>query len=512
MNVKREIIINSTPTETRIAILEDGDLAELFVERPQQKRTLGNIYKGIVRKVAPGMQAAFVNIGRETDAFLHFSDVADVGSTGGQTPVPIVEMFVKNGEPGQRTTRAPLKHGQEIIVQVIKEPIGTKGPRVTSQVSLAGRYLVLIPGQNDSGISRRITDFHERKRLRSIARSLRPQGFGLIVRTVAESHQIGDLKGDLQNLLDQWKRLEKRIHEESAPTLIYQDLSMAFSVVRDLFTPDISALVVDSKALHKDIAHYLKEASPQILNALHLYRGRTPIFDHYRIEQKIENIISRRVQLDGGGSIIIDHAEAMVVIDVNSGRFMGKKDHEENSLKINLRAAREIARQLRLRDLGGLIVMDFIDMADEKNRRKVYDEMKKGLRNDRAKTDILPLSNFGIMEMTRQRLKPSLLYTFNEPCPTCHGTGMVPSLETIITRLERWISRFRVSTREPRVQLTVHPEVALALKADKKSRLRQIIIKHLIYVKLLEDPSLHEDEFHGYSYRQKKDVTAQFDV
>ena len=512
MKAKQEIIINAAPTETRIAILEDGDLAELFVERPQHQRTLGNIYKGIVRKVAPGMQAAFVNIGWESDAFLHFSDVASVSSTGGQAPTPIVEMVLENGENGRRTAKAPLRTNQEIIVQVIKEPIGTKGPRVTSQISLAGRYLVLIPGQSDSGISRRITNFQERKRLRSMARTLRPNGFGLIIRTVAEGHQVEELRGDLQNLMEQWKRLEKKIHAERAPSLIYQDLSMAFSVVRDLFTPDISILVVDSKALYKEIGHYLKDVSPQILDALKLYRGKTPIFDYYKIEQKIENIISRRVHLEGGGSIIIDHTEAMVVIDVNSGRFMGRKDHEENSLKINLRAAREITRQLRLRDLGGLIVIDFIDLEDEKNRRKVYDELKRGLRNDRAKTDILPLSDFGILQMTRQRLRPSLIYTFNEPCPTCHGTGMVPSVETIITRLERWISRFRASTREPRVKLTVHPELAQALNADKKSRLRQLAFKHLIYIKLEEDASLREDEFHGYSYRQKKDVTAQFDV
>ncbi len=512
MNVKKEIIINSTPTESRIAMLEDGNLVELFVERPKHERTLGNIYKGVVRKVVPGMQAAFVNIGDSTDSFLHFSDVAEVGSTGGPIPIPIVEMVVKDGDKGQHTVRGPLKNNQEIIVQVIKEPIGTKGPRVTSQVSLAGRYLVLIPGQKESGISRRITNFQERRRLRSIARNLKPEGFGLIVRTVAEGHQIDELKGDLKSLLEQWKSVEKLIYQESAPSLIYQDLSMAFSVVRDLCTPDIAALVLDSKPLHSEIKRYLKDVSPQIVDNLHFYRGKTPVFDYYKIEQKIENIISRRVHLEGGGSIIIDHTEAMAVIDVNSGRFMGKKDHEENSLKINLRAAREVARQLRLRDIGGLIVIDFIDLEDMKNRRKVYDEMKKELRHDRAKTDLLPLSEFGIMEMTRQRLRPALLYTFNEPCITCRGTGMVPSIETIITRLERWISRFRAGTREPRVQLTVHPEVAIALRSGGKTRLRQLMMKHLVYIKLKEDSGLRQDEFIGYSYRNKKDVTAEFEV
>lgn len=512
MKAKKEIIINSTPSETRIAMLEDRELVELFVERPQHERTLGNIYKGIVRKVVPGMQAAFINYGGPTDAFLHFSDVADVGSTGGQIPIPIVEMVTIDKDGQKHTVRSPLKSNQEIIIQVIKEPIGNKGPRASSQISLAGRYLVLIPGQSDSGISRRITDIEERKRLRKLVRQLRPKGFGLIIRTVAEGHQIDELRSDLHSLMEHWKRLEKSIHEETAPCLIYQDLSMAFSVVRDLVSPDISDLVVDSKLLYREVGRYLKDVSPQMLDTLHLYKGRTPIFDHYRIEQKIENIISRRVHLEGGGHIVIDLTEAMVAIDVNSGRYMGRKDHEENSLKINLRAAREVARQLRLRDVGGLVVVDFIDMVDEKNRRKVYDELKRGLRTDRAKTDVLPISPFGILEMTRQRLRPALLYTFNEPCPSCQGTGMVPSLETIITRMERWISRFRHATKEPRLLLTVHPDLAQALRSDLKPRFRQLMVKHLIYVKLEEDPTLRADEFRGYSYRRKKDVTADFDI
>ncbi len=510
--MKKEIIINSGSSETRIAMLEDGELVELFVERPENERTLGNIYKGIVRKVVPGMQAAFVNIGGESDAFLHFSDVADVGRTNGGSSLPIVEMEVINAEGTRSTVRGPLKNGQEIIVQVIKEPIGTKGPRITSQVSLPGRFLVLIPGQSDAGISRRVTNPEERRRLRSLARSIRPKGFGMIIRTVAEGRQIEDFQGDLQGLMDQWKVLEKKIREVKAPALVYRDLSMAFSVVRDLCTPDISSLAVDSKPLYKEIASYLKETAPQISNALQLYTAKIPIFDQYHIEQKIENIISRRVYLEGGGYIVIDHTEAMVVIDVNSGRFMGRKDHEENSLKINLRAAREIARQLRLRDIGGLIVIDFIDLNEEKNRRKVFDEMKRNLRHDRAKTDLVSISPFGIMEMTRQRLRPALLFTFNEPCPACRGTGMVPSMETILTKMERWISRFRHTTHEPRVLLTVNPEIAKALKAEKKSRLRQLMLKHLIYIKLEEDPEMREDEIRGYSYRQKREVTAEFNL
>jgi ribonuclease G len=392
------------------------------------------------------------------------------------------------GEDGQkRTVRSPLKTNQEIIIQVIKEPIGRKGPRASSQISLAGRYLVLIPGQSDSGISRRVTDIEERRRLRKLVRQLRPKGFGLIIRTVAEKHELSELKGDLHALMEHWKRLEKRIHAEKAPSLIYQDLSMAFSVVRDLVSADISNLVVDTKQLYREIGQYLKEVSPQILDTLHLYKGKTPIFDHYKIEQKIENIISRRVHLEGGGHIVIDLTEAMVSIDVNSGRYMGRKDHEENSLKINLRAAREVTRQLRLRDIGGLVVVDFIDMVEEKNRRKVYDEVKRELRKDRAKTDILPISHFGLLEMTRQRLRPALLYTFSEPCPTCQGTGLVPSLETIITKLERWISRYRHGTKDPRLLLTVHPDLAKSLRTDLKARFRQLMVKHIIYIKLEED-------------------------
>ncbi|MFH1862158.1 MAG: Rne/Rng family ribonuclease [bacterium] len=510
--MEKQIIINSTPFETRIAMLEDGEMVELFVERPRSERTLGNIYKGIVRKVVPGMQAAFVNIGGENDAFLHFSDITSFGVTRGEAPKPIVETTITETDSSKHSVRMPLKNGLEILVQVIKEPIGRKGPRVSSQIALPGRFLVLIPEQRELGVSRRVVEFEERRRLRAIARNIRPDGFGLIIRTVAEKRPPEDLESDLKNLLEQWQALEQRVQSARAPALVYQDLSMAFSVVRDLCTSDITSLVVDSKLLYRDIYKYLEEVSPQILSVLQLYKGKIPIFDHYGIEQHIENTISRRVALEGGGYLVIDHTEAMVVFDVNSGRFMGRKDHEENSLKTNLRAAREIARLLRLRDIGGLIVIDFIDLEDEKNRRKVYDELRRELRRDRAKTDLAPISPFGILEMTRQRQRQALLFTFNEPCPTCGGTGMVASLETSITKLERWISRFRSNTSELRVRLTVHPEVAAALKTGKVTRLHQLMIKHIIYIKLEQDAQLRVDEFKGYSYKQKKDVTAKFNI
>ena len=501
--MKKEIIINTTTIETRVALLEDGQLVELLVERPQHERNVGSIYKGMVRKVVPGMEAAFIDIGWEQDAFLHFSDFSD-GMVNGDTEIENDER--PQGEDRQRS----LKVGQELLVQIIKEPLGNKGPRVTTQVALPGRSVVLVPYHTHVGVSRRITDFKERRRLKQIASQIKPEGFGVIVRTVAEGKDKDELKSDMDSQLQLWKRLVKKINSAPLKTLIFKDMSMASSVIRDLFTKDIDILVVDSKQMFRQINKYLAEVASYLQEKVTLYTGRKPIFDHYNIEPDIEKTLARKVWLEGGGYIIIEQTEALVTIDVNSGRFMGKKDHEENSLKVNLRAAREIGRQLRLRDLGGLIVIDFIDLWEEKNRRKVYDEMKKELRIDRSKSDILPISQFGLMEMTRQRIKPSLIYTFNEPCPTCNGAGMVPSRETVTTEIERWIKRFRSRTSERRLEITLSPELYEYMTQGINNRIRQIMIKNSILIKLKKDEHLKIDDYICYSSKQKKAVTDSY--
>jgi len=508
--MKKDIIINSTSAETRLALLEDDRLVELFVERPQNERNVGSIYKGVVRKMVPGMEAAFIDIGWKQDAFLHFSDYSDEMEGGAFDDVEEDNNSGYQKKISYHRKHIDLKNGQEVLVQIIKEPLGTKGPRITTQVSLPGRSVVLVPYHSHIGVSRRISDYKERRRLKSIASKVRPEGFGVIVRTVAVGKTNEELKADVASQLKLWKKLEKTIKSAPPKSLIFRDLSLASSIIRDLFTPDIDSLIVDSKRFHRQIVNYLSEVAPQLVEKVTHYSGSKPIFDYYKIEPDIEKSLSRKVWLNGGGYIIIEQTEALVTIDVNSGRFMGKKDHEENSLKVNLRSARELCRQLRLRDLGGLIVIDFIDLWDARNRKKVFDEMKKELRNDRSKSDILELSQFGLMEMTRQRIKPSLLYTFNEPCPTCRGLGMVPSLETASTQLERWIMRFKNRTREKRLQVTVSAPIYDYMTEGVNNRIRRIMLKHSILIKLKKDDSFRIDEFTGYSVKENKEVTDRY--
>lgn len=509
--MKQDIIINVTTSETRIAQLEDDQLVELFVERPETERMVGNLYKGVVRKVMVGMSAAFVDIGFTQDAFLHFSDVG-----AGNDIIRIVressleaEEDARGGEE-KRWEGADLKVGQEILVQVVKEPIGRKGPRVSSQVSLPGRTLVLVPNESGVGVSRKIVDFKDRRRLKATAAQIRPKGFGLIVRTMADAHSTDGLAAEVKQLLKTWKSVEQNIRALKGPGLVHQDVSLTSSTIRDLFTPDVNSVVVDSRKLYKEIVSYVDDVAPALRDRIKLYTDRVPIFDKYGIETEIEKCMSRKIWLNGGGYIYFDQTEALVAIDVNSGGFHGRKDHEENSLKINLKAAREIARQLRLRDIGGIIVIDFIDMGSEVNRRKVFDEMRRAMRMDRAKWDMAPISPFGLLEMTRQRIRPSLMFTLREPCPHCNGTGLVPSMATVVTALERWVRRFTSQTREHRLVLKVHPQVKAYLSGGLRSRIARIMWANRAFITLEEDPNLRLDEFRAWSPKQKRDVTDDF--
>ncbi len=509
--MKQDIIINSTVGETRIALLEDDLLVELFVERPETERMVGSLYKGIVRKVIPGMSAAFVDIGWSRDAFLHFSDVG-----GGNELVDILSKGPIKAKPqmahGRKSSveSSHMKVGNEIIVQVTKEPIGHKGPRVSSQVTIAGRFLVLVPNEPYIGVSRKIPSQSERKRLRQTIEKLRPEGFGAIVRTAAENKSEGVLMADVERALKNWRKTEKEIRQLKGPGLVYRDMTMASSIIRDLFTTNVDKLIVDSKRLSLELINYVKDVAPNLVSKIELYIDRTPIFDHFGIEKEIERSLSRKVWLNGGGYIFFDPTEALFSIDVNSGRFAGKKRHEDNATKINLQSVKEISRQLRLRDVGGIIVIDFIDMEMEQNRKQVFTEMTEAMRPDRSKWDIAPISPFGLLEMTRQRVRPSLLFTFREPCPLCEGTGLVASMETIVTDLERWIRRFVAQTRERRLTLTIHPEVKTYLTGGLKSRIARIMWTNRVFITLDTDEEMKLDVFRGYSYKRKRDVTADF--
>ncbi len=549
--MKKEIIINSTANEHRIAILEDGKLAELFVEIPGKERMVGDIYLGRVAKVMPGIRAAFVDIGLPQDAFLHFSDIGsslqeynalfdeeeedddeDVGpdqpsnqaasSAPGGNGSPDAELVgVGVKEPPVAPRREPevrqqpvvnLQKGQKILVQITKEPVGKKGVRVTSEIALPGRFLVLLPIDGKVGVSKKIANYKERRRLRKIVRSMLPEEFGAIIRTVADGRPEEMIRQDLEELLKVWKTIEKSVKAEEPPSLIYKDMNTTSSVIRDLFSNDVSGVRVDDKKLYKEIRAYVQWMSPNMLNRLEFYRGKEQIFDKYGVEKDIQSLMSRKVWLKSGGYIFIEKTEAMTVIDVNSGRYAAKREQEQNSLRTDLEAAREVCRQLRLRDIGGIIVVDFIDLEDEKNKKKVYDEMKKEIRKDRAKITVLPMTEFGLVQMTRQRIRQSVQMSFSEACPTCGGTGFVQSKTTTINHIERWIRRFKSESREFRLVLKVHPTVAEYLSHGTISRLTKVMFKFFVKIKLEADQHLPVDEFRFHSVKQKKDITQQYNA
>jgi ribonuclease G len=540
--MKKEIIINAGANETRIAITEDGRLAELFVETANKEKMVGDIYFGKIAKVMPGIKAAFIDIGLGQDGFLHFSDIGnrfeeysamigDEDEEGEEQKVPAaaevaVEVPPADHRPppgptpqdrGRRDNhRSPprkdiqLEKGQEIIVQITKEPVGKKGVRVTSEVSLAGRFLVLLPFDGKIGISKKISSFKEKRRLRKIVQTILPEGFGVIIRTVAEEKDETSLTNDLKDLITTWREVEKTVKSEQAPCLLYKDMSTTSSVIRDLFSNDVSRVVIDSRKLHKEIRAYIKYTSAQLLDKIELHKDRRPIFDVYGIEKEIETTLARKVWLKSGGYIIIEPTEAMMVIDVNSGRYAAKKEQEQNSLRTDLEAAREVCRQLRLRDIGGIIVCDFIDLDDERNKRKVYEELKKEFRKDRAKVTVLPMTEFGLVQITRQRIRQNILHSFTEPCPACGGTGLVQSRTTSLNQIERWIRRFKSESREWRIILKVNPQLADALRVGTLSRLRRLMLKYFILIRLEPDPSVHVGEFRCISRKQEKDITDQF--
>ncbi len=486
----RELFINSTMTETRVALLEDGDLVELFVELPENERMVGDIYLGRVVNVVRGMKAAFVDIGQEQDAFLHFSDIGDtLAEYGAYLDLESAEIN------STRQRRRPIpKEGQEILVQIIKEPIAKKGSRITTEISLPGRFFVLVPYSDLIGVSKRIQDYKEKRRLKKIARELRPKGFGVIIRTVAANKDEKLLRNDLENLIKTWRQIEKKLKTTRPPSLIYKDLSMASSVIRDVFTHEVSKVVVDSEKLYRQIVKYLKDVSPQLIDRVELYKEERPIFDFFGIEKEIEKSLARKVWTRSGGYIVFDHTEALVAIDVNSGKFIGRGNHDENSLRINLEAAREIARQLRLRDIGGIIVIDFIDMLDPEKRKTLYEEFKKELKKDRAKWSISPISEFGLIEMTRERVRPSWVFAYSEPCPTCGGSGRVPSKSAVITQIERNVKRIKADRKERSLIIEVNPDIAPHLTHGLRSPARRLMWKYWVKLDVVPNEELRMDQ------------------
>ena len=509
--MKKEIFINESMGETRIAIQEDSKLVEVYVEQQDNQRMVGNVYKGKVENVLPGMQAAFVDIGYELNAFLPFSEI-------GNSEYIIEENSNDRNRGSSKHSRkienieVDLKTNQEIFVQVIKEPFAGKGPRVTTEVALPGRLLVLVPNANYIGISKKIWDKFERRRLKKIAQRLRTDDAGVIIRTVAEGKSEEHIENDFNILLDNWQKIKNKSEREEAPILVYEDLETASSVVRDLLTLDVEKIIIDSKRLYRKTQRYLEDVSPSLLERLELYKLKAPLFESFGIESEIEKLMRPKAWLKSGAYLIIEKTEAMVVVDVNSGRFVGKKMHEENSLKINMETAREVARQLRLRDLSGLIVIDFIDMQLEENRKKVFHELRKELKKDRAKVAVAPITEFGLLEMTRQRIRVSLLDSMSEECPACHGSGRIISQETLVTRLDHWLRRYKSKHRSLRLQLQLHPENFRYLNGEKKHILRGLMWQNFVHLKIEENSELRRDEFRFLRTKDGTDVTQEMNL
>jgi ribonuclease G len=564
--LKREILINGSQRETRVAILEDERLVELLVDRPDHRRTVGDIHLGRVEAVLPGIQAAFVDIGQEKSAFLHASDLLEPDEdeepdeeveteeeVESDPADPVVEASVAEEGGGDRRTgwrggrdrrrrgrgnggqangggearqreisprralpniQDILKKGQTLPVQVTKEPIGTKGCRVTAQISLPGRFLVYMPYASKVGVSRKIESREQRAKLREMVAKLLPKDAGgVIVRTVAEGVTEEHFRREIESLLQLWRKINrKKTFVRRAPALLQRETSLTRGIIRDLFSSKVDALHVDSKELYNEIEQYLNQIDPELMSRVHLYTEPTPLFDKFDIESEIRDLFKARVELPTGGSLIIQPTEALVSIDVNTGRYTGKKDPEKTILRTNLEAAREIARQIRLRDIGGIIVCDFIDMETRSNRDKVLQELRTHLGRDRARTKALAVSELGLVEMTRQRVRPSLWHSMTTDCPTCAGSGRVFTPEVVARRLERALKRAGHEHRERQLTVRLHPEVALYLLEEEPRLLQTLSKLTSLDLELRDDPMMRLDEFRLMSRPAGRDVTELYAV
>jgi len=520
--LKREILISGSPRETRVAILEDDRLVELLVDRPDARRSVGDIYLGRVEAVLPGIQAAFVDIGAEKSAFLHASDLVEDEDEDDSSDGDDDDEDTGNGngsaDRGRSRRRLPnvadeLKRGETKLVQVIKEPISTKGPRVTAQVSLAGRFLVFMPFASKVGVSRKIEGRDQRARLRDMVSRLVPKDEGgWIIRTVADDLTEDKCRREIDHLLGTWKKIRSKSGSARAPALLQRETSLTRGIVRDLFSDKVDSLLVDSRQLHNEIAQYLKQIDPELLERVKLYHDETPLFDQYDIEAEIRGLFQQRVDLPSGGYLIVQPTEALTSIDVNTGRYTGKKDPESTILRTNMDAAREVARQLRLRDIGGIIVVDFIDMETRGNRDRVLQELRTHLGRDRARTKAFAVSELGLIEMTRQRVRPSLLQSMTTLCPTCSGTGRVFRPEVVVRRMERSLKRAGADHKEKQLAVRLHPEVALYLIEQEPNFLRQLEKQTGLGLEVRDDPMMRLDEFRMMAQPAGRDVTEQYAV
>ena len=498
----KEVIINAETLETRVAVTEDGKLEEFNIERTTEERLVGSIFKGRVRNLEDGLKAAFVDIGFEKNAFLNYLDIVPNQFDSG---VEIVERENQGRRPArpkitQRDIPRLYSPGADIIVQVTKGPIGTKGPRVTTNLVLPGRFLVLLPNSDQSGISRKIESVEERKRLKKILRELHiPDGMGVIMRTAGEGQQLRYFVRDLAFLVEEWNSIQERIKKQPMATCVFQEPDLIERTVRDFLTEDVERIVVDSNKAYERMREMISKISKRSANKIKFYTEAQPVFDRFNVSKQLENTFSRSVNLKGGGAIVIDETEALVAIDVNTGRHKGGKDQDALILKVNLEAAEEITRQLRLRNMGGLIVLDFIDMKSGRDRAQVHSRMRDGLRRDKAKTHILPISQLGLMEMTRQRHSESVRAAVYDDCPYCKGRGKVKSTVTMSVEIQRKLQEIlKKRTRDEndfQLRIVVHPTVLDRLRTEDEKHLIEMEKRYFGKLSFRADTGMHAEQF-----------------
>lgn len=504
-----ELVINAESHETRIALIENNSIAELYIERSREKGIVGNIYKGRVIRVLPGMQAAFVDIGLEKAAFLYVADVFDAIEEyetlldGGKKEQGL-ELDEDSGEqpPQGHPDYKPLhpiedllQEGQELLVQISKEPLGTKGARITSHISLPGRHLVYMPTVEHIGISRRIEDEEERERLRETIERIKEPGTGYIVRTVSEGKSEEDMLADMSYLSKLWADISKRKDKVAVPSLVHSDLDVVQKVVRDIVNEQVDRIIVDSKPDYDRIVQFISTFAPKMKYSIDLYDDEEPIFDHFGLEVEISRALGRKVWLKSGGYIIIEQTEALTAVDVNTGRFVGKHNLEDTILKTNLEAVKEIAYQLRLRNIGGIIIIDFIDMEKEVNRDKVYGALEEALKSDKSKTNILKISELGLVEMTRKRVRESIGRLMCEPCFYCEGRGYIKSKITVCHEIFRELRREMLDIRGTKATVTVHPQVADLLYDEERRGLEDLEKKFKKRITVRAKPGFHQEQF-----------------
>jgi ribonuclease G len=527
-----QIVIHATDKQKRIALIEKGELAQFFIESPENRRSVGDIYLAQVHKVMGGIRAAFIDLSTPKDAFLHYSDLGehleeylimlnsrDDVPKKASTDLHDFRKKISDNETGNMSSKEQsiqeqnllgclLKPGQKIMVQIVKEPIGSKGPRVSTDITLAGRFLVLIPFGDYVAVSKRIRSYKERRRLRGVINSMLPNGFGVIVRTVAESQNDEALLEDLKDLHDKWIKITEKLQSSKPTALLHRDLDMTESLVRDLFSKNYNRILIDNPESFKAIRNYISRIAPAMVGNVVQHKGREHIFDHVRISRDIESIFSPRVRMPSGGYLIFEQTEAMYVVDVNSGRYAAKKEQEDNSLRTNLEAAREIAKQLRLRDIGGIIVVDFIDLQDDSNRKKIYDELKKEFKKDRAKTNILPMSDFGLMQITRQRIRPSVVKSVSKVCPMCGGSGSIVSENTLHSDIFSWLHKFRFEHKYRSVDVYVNPHFHSILCQGLFSQRLRWMLKFKMYINIIPDETVSLNDFKATLRNSEIDIST----